>query len=150
MRRAMKRTSGRFSSSKRSRSWTSRRISSADLGVLVSMARWPPQFPECGVRSTHHPQRLHGNIGGNLRRREHHDARDKGFEETPEMKAHRTVAEEHGGAQSYAVSDETLQTFEDGAQRPGGAAGGAFAGTCQGIDMALEFLFDGGIEGQHF
>ena len=40
-----------------------------------------------------------------------------------------------------------LKAFENGAQRDGGATGGAFARASEGIDLALEFLFDGGIEG---
>jgi len=93
---------------------------------------------------------LHGDVGRNFRGREDDDAGDEGFEKAAEMKADGAVADQDGGAEGYAIADEMLEAFEDGAERDGGAAGGAI--TCGGerIDLALELLFDGGIQGEHF
>ena len=65
------------------------------------------------------------------------------------METHGTVADEDGGAESHAVTDETLETFEDVTQRCGGAPGGAIRGGLR-IDLTLEFLLDEGIEREDF
>ena len=65
------------------------------------------------------------------------------------MEARGAAAKEDGGAEGDPITDETLKTFENAAQRGSGARGRTFGAELR-IELALEVLFDGGIESQHF
>lgn len=65
------------------------------------------------------------------------------------MEARGAAAKEDGGTECDAITDEALKTFENAAQRRSGARGRTFGAELR-LELALEVLFDGGIESKHF
>jgi hypothetical protein len=92
---------------------------------------------------------LHRDGCRNFGWRENDDARDKGFEKPAQMEAQGTVANQHGGAQSYAIAHEPLQALEDAPKR-GCGHGRRALDTGLRVDLALELLLDDGIERKNF
>src|SRR5437879_2016649 len=65
------------------------------------------------------------------------------------MEAHRGATNQNSGTKRDTISNNPLKAIKNATERRGSTASGAFA--CElGINLALEFLLDGGIERKDF
>ena len=86
--------------------------------------------------------------GGNFERRKHHHFGEKGFEQTPQVKARRGGAKQDGRGLRDLIPSETLEAVEYAPHKRGLQSGAGGGRSLRGKG-AVQFLFDGVIEGEH-